>query len=100
MKEVVCIDDVYSADTLAFWALHGVQHPRKDGLYNVAEVVRHTTGDIGVRLEEIQNPLVPIMHPILGKQMLNVSFSIKRFRTLIGDSISKEEIENLIKEKV
>jgi hypothetical protein len=96
--EVICIDGTFTADQLTFWAQFGVKTPQTDQIVNIREVVKHTTGEIGFRLEEIINPQVPIKHPILGIIMMEPSWAQRRFTTLNGKPLNKEEIESLIKQ--
>lgn len=95
--EVLCINDTFSPDQLAFWAKHGIKHPIKDKIYHVAGMTRHTTGEISLYLSELEgNPLVPIQHPILGVRMMKVGFNIKRFTTLLGAPVEYEKIKTSV----
>jgi hypothetical protein len=94
--EIICTNDKFPVDTLRFWELHGVSHPIEDKFYNIREAVRHFDGSMGFRLEEIVNPTVPIVHPILGKIEYEPTFDTKRFAKLSGEPLSKEEVEEYI----
>lgn len=93
MSEVICIDGNFNSEQLTEWAKYGIVYPEQDKLYNIREVVKHTTGETGVRLEEIKNPPYPLEHPILGKTMFEPTFNIKRFRNLDMSELRKEELE-------
>lgn len=102
--EVLCIDGNFSKETLEFYKIYGVITPIQDKIYNIREVINHASkpsgGEtIGVRLEEIINPKVPIETSLLGKTMIEPSFALYRFRRLDGSILTKKEVEN-IKQKV
>ena len=92
--DVITVNDTYDLKTLEFWKKHGVVYPELNHVDQIIDVVKHTNGKVGVRLAGIENPKVPIVHPILGTQMLNVTFAIERFRNLSGSIINYEEIKN------
>lgn len=94
--DTICVNDSYPNDTLKFWKEHGVVFPELNHIDQIREVVKHSNGSIGLRLEGIKNPDIPIVHPILNTVMMEVSFSIKRFRTLQGNEINYEQIKNKI----
>ena len=94
--EVLCINDKYPNDTLFFWKIHGVSHPLDEKMYNIRDAVRHFDGSMGFRFEEIENPTVPIKHPILGQIDYEPTFDTKRFVKLNGEPLSKEEVEEYI----
>jgi len=103
--ETICIDGSFTADTLEFYKKYGVSVPQQDKIYNFRDVINHaskTAGGetIGVLLEEIINPNVPIYTPILGETWREPTFSIKRFAKLDGSEITKEEIKELSLQKV
>jgi hypothetical protein len=95
--EVICIDDKYPVDTLKTWELYGVSYPILDKMYNIREAIRHFDGSIGVRVEEIINPPIPIKHPVLGNIFYEPTFAMRRFAKLNGDLLEKEEVEELTK---
>lgn len=91
--EIICVNDQFPAPVLAFYAEFGVQTPKQDQLYSVRSSKRHTNGETGVLLSEIQNPDVPVAHPVLGQVWFEPTFNINRFRTLLGEPVRQEEIE-------
>jgi hypothetical protein len=93
--EVICTNDKYSAENLAFWELHGVSHPIEDKIYTIREVIKHSDGNTGFRLEEINNPEVPINHPVIGVMMYEPTFSANRFARLSGEPLTKSEVEEI-----
>ena len=93
--EVICTNDNFPAPVLAFYAEFGVQTPKRDKMYTIRQVKRHTTGETGVLLNEIQNPEVPVKHPVMGEVWFEPTFNINRFATLLGQPVRQEEIENV-----
>ncbi len=93
--EVICIDGTFSQEQLNFFRLYGIALPQEGSLYSIRDVVQHTTGDVGVRLEEIVNPVTPCSHPVLGAVFLEPTFNIKRFSTLLGEKISESAVREL-----
>ncbi len=90
--EVICVNDSFPAPVLAFYAEFGVQTPKKEKMYSVRLVKRHTNGETGVLLNEIQNPDVPVKHPVLGEVWFEPTFNINRFTTLLGEPVRQEEL--------
>lgn len=91
MDQLICINANYTPDQLKFWELHGVNYPKLDQLVTVREVIRHISGDTGIRTNEYMNPTVPIKSAV-GVVNIEPSFHIKRFAHLNGDAVTKEEI--------
>ena len=96
MNDIICVNDTYLPEVLAFYNKHGVTIPKKDKIYTIRQV-RNERGTIGFLLNEIINPEVPIKSMIGGARMIEPSFKHSRFTTLLGDKI---ELENLIEEKI
>ncbi len=92
-QEVICISDDYTEDVLMRWAEHGVKHPVKGKIYTVRDIIKHSSHQgrnmIGVRLNELNNPLVPVDRPF--PMDIEPTFSILRFTTLLGESLVLEE---------
>ncbi|MBC8156107.1 MAG: hypothetical protein H7Z72_24730 [Bacteroidetes bacterium] len=93
--EIICVNDSFPAPVLAFYAEFGVKTPKQDELYSVRSSKRHTNGETGVLLNEIQNPDVPVAHPVLGQVWFEPTFNINRFRTLLGEPVRQEEVESV-----
>ena len=93
--EVICTNDSFPAPVLAFYAEFGIQTPKRDGLYSVRQVKRHTTGETGLLLNEIKNPEVPVRHPVMGEVWFEPTFNINRFATLLGQPVRQEESEEV-----
>jgi len=93
--EVICINDKFPAPVLAFYAEFGVQTPKKDQLYSIRMIKRHTHGETGVLLAEIKNPDVPVKHPVLGEIWFEPTFNVNRFATLMGQPVKEEEMEEV-----
>ena len=98
--EVICINDNYPIEILKFWEEHGVSHPLLGKIYTIRESIRHFDSTVGVRLEEIENPTVPINHPILGKIMFEPTFALNRFAKLNGNIVSQKEVKEIVKVKI
>lgn len=90
--EVLCIDDVFTPDTLEFYQKFGVVIPVKGTIYSIRDVINHITGETGILLFEIMNPEVPINSSI-GVIYREPTWHIRRFRTLMGLELKKEDIK-------
>jgi len=91
--DILCINDKFSTDVLEFYKVHKVVTPKKDSFYVIRNTIRHTTGEIGILLEEIINPKVPVKHPILGVTQMEPSWNSNRFVHLDGTPILEEELK-------
>lgn len=99
--QILCIDGMFTPDQLAFWAKYGVKHPIEDKIYSVREVIyRNSNGDSGFLLNEINNPTVPIEHPILGVTQIEPYWHIRRFAHLDQTPLSIEEVKEWDRQKV
>ena len=94
MTEVICIDDTFPQPVLDIYKEFGVKIPLKDKIYTIREIKKHTTEGTGVLLNEIVNPNIPVKHPVLGWTSFEPTFNIKRFATLLGQPVVKEEVED------
>lgn len=94
--DLICVDSKFLPDQLDFWKKHGVVHPEQEKMYNLREIIKHSNGQIGFRLEEIRNPQVPVKTPI-GVMMIEPSFNHVRFRHLDGTPFSTEELREMLK---
>lgn len=90
--DIICINGSFDNDTLAIYKKYGVTTPEQEKLYNIRGVYRHTTGKVGILLEEIMNPTVPFQHPVLGKKWMEPTWNIERFRHLDSTPILDEEL--------
>ncbi len=90
--EVICINDQFPAAALAVYAEFGVRIPKRDQLYTIRLVKKHTNGQTGVLLNEIVNPDLPVKHPVLGEVWFEPTFNINRFATLLGQPVREEEL--------
>lgn len=96
MSQVICINDVFPVEWLKIYRENNVTTPIEGTIYTVREMITHTTGKVGVLLNEIVNPPVEINHPVLGKSYREVTWNLERFRTLMGHPPKKEEIQEFI----
>lgn len=88
-QEVICIDGKFSPEIIAFYQLHGVTWPIENNIYTFRDIITHTNGDIGILLQELVNPEVPIKHPILGVIYREPTWAIRRFTTLSGKPLEE-----------
>lgn len=95
--EIICIDGHFSSEQLDFYNVHGVIVPKKDDLYNIRDVIKNSDGSVGLLLEELINPLIPIRHKILGISKMEPNWNINRFRKLSGEDVLYEEVKELLK---
>lgn len=96
MIDVVCVNDTFPEEYQKIYSEYGIETPKKGVMYTIRAAIRHSTGDIGVLLEEIKNPDIPYRHPILGQQKMEPTWSIKRFRHLDGSFLTADEVRELI----
>lgn len=82
--EIICINNKFAQDVLQFYAKYGVQIPEEGKLYTLRSKHRHSNGGIGVTLEEIVNPFVPIESSLLPDAKIEPTFNITRFTDLLG----------------
>ncbi len=93
--DCICINAKFPADILAFYAEHGVTIPKENAVYKIRGV-EHVRGKVGIFLEEIQNPDVPIQSVLSGIIYKEPSFNSSRFTTLLGAPIKTEELETIL----
>lgn len=93
--ECICINAKFPAATLAFYAEHGVTIPRESAVYQIRGV-EHVRGKVGIFLEEIKNPDVPIQSVLSGIICKEVSWGSFRFTTLLGEPINFKELETIL----
>ena len=99
--DIICINDIYTPEQKTFFSQHGVVTPLKDCFYTIRDVIKPSGKEgTGLLLNEIVNPLVPLMHPIMGqKVMIEPNFNIKRFSNLQGDLLSTEQLKEILKQQ-
>ena len=97
--DLLCIDENYPENDIAYFNKHGIVWPKSEKVYSVREIIKYPVGEVGVLLNEIKNPPTPKISPSFGmKGNSEQAWKISRFRNLDGSEIKKEEI-NSIKEK-
>lgn len=89
--EIICINNKFTQDVLEFYAKYGVRIPEENKIYSLRSKQRHSNGLIGVTLEEIINPKVPIESSLLPDAKIEPTFNSKRFTDLFGNPIEKVE---------
>jgi hypothetical protein len=95
MTEVICTDGKFSPQQMELFSRYDVEIPMENSFYTIREVIKPSGKvGVGVLLEEIVNPKIPLAHPILGGTvMMEVNWSITRFSTLSRDTLTREMIE-------
>lgn len=97
--EIICQNDTFSPECLEFYSKNNIVTPVKDSIYNIRDIIKASaTGETGVLLEEIKNPIVQFPHPILGKSQGEPNFNITRFAHLNGDNILRTEVQEWIQQ--
>lgn len=91
-EEIICIDGSFPSEWRALYLKYGVTTPEEGKMYTFREIIKNSTGSIGVLLNEIHNPKVPDLHPILGNTMREPDWNIKRFSHLNGTELTREEV--------
>lgn len=89
--DIICINNKFTQDVLQFYAKYGVQIPEQDKIYTLRSKHRHSNGGIGVTLEEIVNPFVPIESSLLPDAKIEPTFNANRFSDLLGNPLDKVE---------
>jgi hypothetical protein len=93
--DVICINGHFSYEVLVFYKQYGVQVPIQDKIYYIRGV-EHVRGKVGIFLEEIKNPDVPIQSVLSGIIYKEPSFNSSRFTTLLGGPIKLKELETIL----
>lgn len=96
MKQVICIDDKYPPEASLFYIERNINIPILHEFYTPRQIIRHTTGAIGLRFEELINDEVLIKHPILNEILYEPTWNINRFRNLDGSVINVNQLEKLL----
>jgi hypothetical protein len=90
--EILCIDNKFSPDQLQFYSIHKVVVPSIT-MYGIRDIIINSTGKVGLLLEELVNPKVPIKHPLLGFAKTEPNWDKNRFAKLDGTEITEEDIK-------
>ena len=85
---------------MELFSRYGVQVPVENSIYNVRDVIKPSgKAGVGILLEEIVNPAIPLNHPIMGTVTHHEpNWAITRFSTLSGEPLSREDIESIKQE--
>jgi len=99
--EVIYINDTYTTPVLAFYAKYGIKRPALNKVLTIREIIKPSGKEgHGILLQEVINPKVEIVHPILQqKVMIEPNFNINRFTDLQGNVLTKKMIEEYDKER-
>ena len=93
MTEIICINNNFSSDVLAVYSKYGVKIPEKDKIYTIRTKQIHSNGLCGIRLNELNNPKIPIESSLLPDAFLEPSFNVNRFTDLLGNPLKIKENE-------
>lgn len=96
--EIICTDDQFPTAQLDHYKKYGVVTPTEGKIYSIREVILNMVGGKGFRLNEILNPDIPLMHPVLGPIMVEPNWAVRRFSTLMGDPITEDMLREVSKE--
>lgn len=96
--DLLCINDLFSIDTLEFYEKHGVFTPVRDITYTLRDVIINSNGQTGVLLEELVNPKVPFHHPMGFIASAEPNWHISRFSHLNGEIVETMELKQFIKQ--
>jgi hypothetical protein len=98
--EIIYVNDHYTADQLEWFRKNEVTRPTEDQLYTIREMFKVSANHkTGVLLEEIKNKNVKVFHPIMQCNVeVEPSWDLKRFSTLSGEPLSREDIESIKQE--
>lgn len=94
--ELICINADFPQEWLKIYKENNVKIPELSGIYTIRKLITHTTGKVGILLNEIVNKPIKINHPILKESYIEITWNLERFRTLMGHPPKKEEIQEFI----
>lgn len=98
MSDLICIDDSYTAEQLAVFALNNIRFPKESEIVELLRVVKYPRkGTIGVIVAPYQNQFIKGVNMGIEGSM-ELSFSYKRFAKLNSETITEEEILEIKKE--
>lgn len=98
MSELICIDDSYTAEQLAVFALNNIRFPKESEIVELLRVVKYPRkGTIGLIVAPYQGQFIKGVN--MGVEgAVELSFDYKRFAKLNGEQFTEEEILEIKKE--
>lgn len=94
MKEILCINDIFSPEWEIYFQKQGIVKPTKDSIYTIREFINFIHGEKGLLLNEIVNKPTPRTGPISGiAGEQEQSWSISRFTDLLGKPLEESELK-------
>jgi hypothetical protein len=98
--EIICVNGVFSPQQMELFSRYGVVVPVEDSIYTIRDVIKPSGKEgVGILLEEIVNPKIPLAHPIMDTVTHHEpNWAIHRFSTLSGEPLSREDIERIKQE--
>ena len=91
--ELICVDDKFLPEILAFYTLHRITTPKEGNFYTPRSISKNSEGNWEILLNEIINGTIPIKHPVLGVYPKEPAWRLSRFSTLLGDVVTEEMIK-------
>ena len=99
-QDLICINDKFAPDVLAFYEKHGIVTPIQDVMYSARSISKNSMGNWEILLNEIVNKEIPIKHPVLGVSYKEPAWDLKkRFANIDQSEISEEDVNELKKNK-
>lgn len=98
MSDLICIDDSYTAEQLAVFALNDIKFPKERELVELLRVVKYPRkGTTGLIVSPYNNQFIKGVNMGVEGEV-ELSFSYKRFAKLNSETITEEEILEIKKE--
>lgn len=98
MSDLICIDDSYTAEQLAVFALNDIKFPKESEIVELLRVVKYPRkGTIGLIVSPYNNQFIKGVNMGVEGEV-ELSFSYKRFAKLNSETITEEEILEIKKE--
>lgn len=94
-NQIICINDNFNEEALKLYAEYGVKTPVKDKIYTIRTKQIHSNGLCGIRLNELNNPKIPLSleSSLLSDLSVEPSWKISRFTDLLGNPLKIKENE-------
>ena len=92
MTDLICVNDLFSAEARQVYEKYGVITPYLDGVYSVRDVVITRVGT-GLLLNELINPKMWIYGEGENAMYAEPNFKISRFRNLDGTEINVQQLK-------
>lgn len=95
--QILCCNDKFPPEFIELYKKYGVVTPTEGKLYTIRKIIKTLKG-IGILLNELHNPDVPIIHPFGRiKGTAEPSWGLFRFVNLDQSEITEEEALQLLR---